>query len=491
MGSLIAAIGWTQTPTAPPDALALEQRIQRIQDGLLAPVLIKGGPNKTTKLSDRMAELHVPGVSIAVIHAGDLEWARGVGVTRVGGAAVTPDTLFQAASISKPVTAMAVLHLAQSGRLDLDADVNQYLKTWKVPANSFTERHKVTLRELLSHTAGMTVHGFPGYASGSPVPTLIQILDGAAPANTKPIRIEAIPGKEWKYSGGGYVVVQQLLVDVAGQPFPKLMQDTVLGPASMAQSTFEQPLPPGRIAEAAQPYLWNGRPVPGGPRVYPEMAPAGLWATASDLARYAMEIQASVAGKANQVLSVSTAQEMLNPGPGDYGLGLSIGGDARHRYFSHGGANEGYQCFLVAYVDGDGAVIMTNGDSGGELSQEILRTIAAEYEWPDFRPIEHTLATVDPKSFDAFVGRYRIPPTVVCTITRVGDQLFMQATGTTKSRLYAMSAREFFVTEADVRITFAPEVDGKVPELFAHTMGREVRVPRLSVAEAKSLAEPE
>jgi CubicO group peptidase (beta-lactamase class C family) len=457
----------------------------------LAPVLIKGGPNKTPKLSDHMTELHVPGVSIAVIHAGDLEWARGFGVTRAGGAAVTPDTLFQAASISKPVTAMAVLHLAQSGRLDLDADVNQYLKTWKVPANSFTERYKVTLRELLSHTAGMTVHGFPGYASGSSVPTLVQILDGAVPANTKPIRVDAIPGKECKYSGGGYVVVQQLLVDVTGQPFPKLMQDTVLDPAGMAHSTFEQPLPPGRIAEAAQPHLWNGRPVPGGLLTYPEMAPAGLWTTPSDLARYAIAIQTSLAGKTDRVLSASMANEMLTPGLGDYGLGLSIGGDAKHRHFSHGGSNVGYQCFLMAYVDGDGAVIMTNGDDGGELSQEIVRTIAAEYGWPDFRPIEHTIVMVDPESFDGFVGRYRIPPTVVCTITRVGDQFFMQATGTQKSRLYPMSAREFFVTEADVRITFAPEVDGKVPELIAHTMGREVRVPRLSVAKAKALAEPE
>ena len=260
-------------------------------------------------------------------------------------------------------------HLVQSGRLDLDADVNQYLKAWKIPASGFTEQNKVTLRELLSHTAGMTVHGFPGYAAGSPVPTLVQVLDGAAPANSAPIRVDAVPGKAWRYSGGGYVVVQQLLTEVTGQRFPELMQDTVLGPIGMARSTYEQPLPAGRMAEASMPYSWTGQAVPGGPHTYPEMAPAGLWTTPSDLARYAMEVQASLAGKANHVLSASMTREMLTPGFGNYGLGLSVGGDARRRYFSHGGANAGYQCFLMAYEDGDGTIIMTNGDDGGDLAQ--------------------------------------------------------------------------------------------------------------------------
>ena len=152
----------------------LEQRIRHIQDAILPAVLTKGEPPVTTKLADRMAALHVPGVSIAVIHNGKIEWARGFGVTRIGGPAVTPDTLFQAASISKPVTAMAVLHLAESGKLDLDANVNQYLKTWKVPENTFTEKTKVTLRELLTHTVGVTVHGFPGYPSDSTRPTVVQ-----------------------------------------------------------------------------------------------------------------------------------------------------------------------------------------------------------------------------------------------------------------------------------------------------------------------------
>jgi len=365
---------------------AIQQRIQRIQDAI--PVVVKGDPASTTKLADRMAALHVPGVSIAVIHGGKIEWARGFGVARVGGPPVTPDTLFQAASISKPVAAMAVLRLVQSGKLNLDADVNQYLKTWKLPANSFAEGTKVTVRELLTHTAGLTVHGFAGYASDAPLPTLVQVLNGEKPANSAPIRVDTEPGTVWRYSGGGYVVAQQMLQDVTGEPFPKLMNDTVLAPIGMAKSTYEQPLPKNRMAEVAMPYRGDGQPVPGGPHVYPEMAPAGLWTTPSDLARYAIEVQQSLSTASNRVLPAAMIRQMLTPGLNHQGLGPQVGGSVQHPYFTHGGANEGYRCNLIAYNEGDGVVIMTNGDNGGQLASEIQRGVAREYGWPDFQPVK-------------------------------------------------------------------------------------------------------
>lgn len=235
-----------------------------------------------------MAALHVPGVSIAVIHDGKIEWANGYGVVSLGGAPVTPETLFQAASISKPLTAMAVMHLVQTGKLNLDTDVNLYLKSWKIPSNSFTEKTKITLRELLSHTAGMTVHGFPGYASDATLPTLLQVLNGAKPANSPAIYADIAPGSEWRYSGGGFVIAQQLLLDTTGKPFPAFMKETVLIPAGMSHSTYEQPLPRSRMTEAAMPYRSNGQPTPGGPHVYPEMSAAGLWTTPSDLAHFAL-----------------------------------------------------------------------------------------------------------------------------------------------------------------------------------------------------------
>jgi CubicO group peptidase (beta-lactamase class C family) len=467
---------------------AIERRIQRIQDGIPPPVIVKGDPVSTTKLADRMAALHVPGVSIAVIHDGKIEWARGFGVTKIGGEPVTPDALFQAASISKPVTAMAVLRLVQSGKLSLDTDVNQYLKTWKLPANSFTERAKVTVRELLTHTAGLTVHGFAGYASGAPLPTLVQVLNGEKPANSAPIRVDTEPGTIWRYSGGGYVVAQQLLQDVTGEPFPKLMKDTVLAPIGMSKSTYEQPLPRNRLAEVAMPYRGDGQPVPGGPHVYPEMAPAGLWTTPSDLARYAIEVQRSLSGVSNRVLSADTVRQMLTPGLNRQGLGPQLGGSAKHPFFTHGGANEGYRCDLVAYNDGDGVVIMTNGDNGGQVASEILRSVAREYGWPDFQPAEHTVIKVDPKVFDGYVGGYQ-GSRGTYTITRQGDQLFVKLGGPRNLPLFPESERQFFLKEFDAEITLDIDSQGKATQLTFHQNGMDVLAKRLDDAEAKRLAD--
>ena len=467
----------------------VEQKIRHIQDAIQPAVIIKGEPTATTKLADRMAALHVPGVSIAVIHHGKVEWARGFGVTRLGGPEVSPDTLFQAASISKPVTAMAVLHLVESGKLNLDTDVNQYLKTWKVPASPFTEKTKVTLRELLSHTAGMTVHGFPGYASGSPLPTLVQVLNGEKPANTPAIVVDTIPGTNWRYSGGGFVVTQLLLQDVTGQPFPKLLHDTVLAPVGMTRSTYEQPLPQNRMAEAAMAYRRDGEPVPGGPHVYPEMAPAGLWTTPSDLARYAVEIQNDLAGKPNGVLSAAMAREMLKPGMNQWGIGIGTGGGAAHPYFTHGGANEGFQCNLVAYNNGDGAAIMTNSDSGGQLASEILRTIAHEYGWPDFQPSERTITKADPKILDGYVGSYRLNPNAVMTIARDGDQMYTQLTGQPKFEIFPKGEREFFLKVVDAQLTFDVDADRRATQVTLLQNGVKQTAARLNDSESKRIAE--
>jgi CubicO group peptidase (beta-lactamase class C family) len=471
----------------------VEQRIQHIQAAIVPPVLTKGETPATTKLADRMAALHVPGVSIAVIHDGTIEWARGFGVTRIGGPAVTPDTLFQAASISKPVTALAVLHLAESGKLDLDADVNQYLKTWKVPANSFTEKTKVTLRELITHTAGMTLHGFPGYASGSARPTVVQVLNGEKPANTPAIQVDTMPGTNWRYSGGGFVVTQLLLEDVTRLPFPKLMQDIVLGPIGMTHSTYEQPLPENRMGEAAMPYRQNGEAVPGGPHVYPEMAPAGLWTTPSDLARYAIEVQKALAGKSNRVLSAAMTREMLKPGMNRWGLGVETGGSAVHPYFTHGGANEGFQCDLVAYNSGDGAVIMTNSDSGGQLAAEILRTIAYEYKWPDFAPREMAARkeiTASPDSLTKYVGVYSMAAGANMVVTLERDQLYTKLGNQQAIPIFRESKTMFFTKVVDAELEFKNDDDqGRPTQLILHQNGRDMPGRRLSDAEAKQIAE--
>lgn len=458
----------------------VELRIRHIQDGLLPPVLVQGESSQTTKLADRMSELHVPGVSIAVIHEGKIEWARGFGVTKIGGPPVTPGTLFQAASISKPVTALAVLQLVEFGKLDLDADINQYLKSWKIPENRLTEESKVTLRRLLSHTAGMTVHGFPGYASDETVPSLVQVLNGEKPANTPAILVNIEPGKMWSYSGGGYEVLQQLLEDVTSQPFPKLMHDTILGPIDMTHSTYEQPLPQSRQVEAAMPYSADGQPIKGGPHIYPEMAAAGLWTTPSDLARYTIKVQESLAGKSSRVLSAKMVREMLTPVLNNHGLGLQVGGREPRLYFTHDGANAGFQCNLIGYNHGDGAVIMTNSDNGAQLANEILRTLAHEYGWPDFQPKERKMITVSRNILAQYVGTYALVPKLNIMITLEGGQLMAQASGQGKLPLFASSDSKFFYKVVDAEIEFTTDEKGSVIGLILHQGGRDMKAPRTS-----------
>src|SRR6266446_1881081 len=340
---------------------------------------------------NRMAHYHIPGLSLACIHDGTVEWTQAFGIARVGGGPVTPETLFQASSISMPVTALAVLRLVEQGKLNLDVDVNQYLRSWKLPTNRFTEHQKVTLRELLSHTAGATVHGFEGYAAEKKVPTLVQVLNGESPANSAPVTIDFVPGTKFRYAGGNYTIIQQILIDATGKPFPDLMQELVLQPLHMVHSTFQQPLAEKLQPLVAMPYDRDGNAIEGGPHTYPEMAVAGLWTTPSDLALFVLAIQDALAGKPGVIVSPSTAREMLQPVLGFYALGFASAGNGPNRYFSHPGANLGYLSFFFAYEKGDGVVLMSNQQYSKALMLEIIQALSKQYGWNEF-PTESTFS---------------------------------------------------------------------------------------------------
>jgi len=332
----------------------------------------------------RMAHYHVPGLSLACIHNGNVEWTLAFGVARVGGEPVTPETLFQASSIGMPVTAVAVLRLVEQGKLNLDADVRQYLRSWKLPTNRFTEQKKVTLRELLSHTAGATVHGFEDYAAGEKVPTLVQVLNGESPANSAPATIDFVPGSQFRYAGGNYAIIQQILTDVTGEPFPELMQELILQPLHMVHSTFQQPIPEKLRPLVGIPYDKDENAIAGGPHTSPMTAVAGLWATPSDLALFVLAIQDALAGKPGAIVSPSTAHEMLRPVRGNYALGFVIDGNGPNRYFFHPGANLGYLSFFFAYEKGDGVVLMSNQQYSKALMLEVIHALAKQYGWTEF-----------------------------------------------------------------------------------------------------------
>src|SRR5215469_5555994 len=387
----------------------VEQRIERVETGI-EPINL--GKNKTPvalDLAGLMKLSNDPGLSVAVIDEYKIAWAKAYGTTELGGKApVTTKTLFQAGSISKPVAATGMLALVQQGKLSLDEDVNAKLRTWKVPENEFTKEQKVTLRRLASHTAGLTVHGFPGYDVDDKLPTLVEIFNGEKPANTAPIRVDFVPGTRERYSGGGVTIEQQVMMDVTAKPFPALMKEMVLDKIGMSDSSYEQPLKAGWATRTATGTYRNGKAVHGNWHVYPEMAAAGLWTTPRDLAKFAIEIALSERGKSNKVLSQQTTQEMLTPVLEEAALGFFVSKD-RPGEFGHNGADEGFQALLVMNADtGQGAAIMANSDNGILGAGEVLRGIAKEYGWKYVEkrgPYEEFLLTAKLGGADAVLER--------------------------------------------------------------------------------------
>ncbi len=432
----------------------LARRVARVERGLLSAVIVAGARPAVRALQVEMARANVPGLSVAVLHEGRIEWAKGYGLTRAGGATVDADTLFQAGSISKPVTAFGALRLVQDGRLALDDDVNTVLKGWQLPA---PEGQPVSLRQLLSHTGGVTVHGFPGYAAGASVPSVDEVLRGAPPAVTAAVSVDMPPGTRWRYSGGGYTVIQRLMTDRSGEAFSALLAREVLQAAGMHHSRFDQPLASALLAHAALPHDTAGRPVPGGPHVYPELAAAGLWSTPSDLLRFAVAVQRSAAGEPDALLSREWAEQMLRPGLGGYGLGFEVGDTPWGHSFAHGGSNEGYENYLVAYDGrGEGVAVMTNGAQGNRVAGDLIRSIAVEYGWPSYRSIARRSVAMPRASARRLVGTYEIPQLGEFAVLADRDGLALSLKDGVSERLYAASASEFFVLSQDLVLKIEP-----------------------------------
>jgi CubicO group peptidase (beta-lactamase class C family) len=408
---VVSAPAQSKSRTDPKDS-DVAARIQRVENGIPPIPLSAAEPPVRLNIGKLMQLYNCPGLSVAVIDNFRIAWAKGYGVTEAGGnKPVTVHTIFQAGSISKPVAATGTLSLVERGKLSLDENVNQKLKSWQVPDNDFTREQKVTLRRLLSHSAGLTVHGFPGYAVDAPIPTLVQIFNGEPPANTAPIRVDFVPGTKFRYSGGGVTIEQQLVMDVTGEPFPRFMRNAVLDKIGMADSTYEQPLPPARAAMAATGTYADGKSVAGKWHIYPEMAAAGLWTTATDLAKFGIEIALSKQGKANHVLRESTVKEMLTTQIAPVGLGFFVGQYKNPQEFGHDGDDEGFQAILITFADsGKGVAIMGNSANAISVGNSLVESVAKEYGW-NYTPdppsaVELLMLVASAKGPQAVVARY-------------------------------------------------------------------------------------
>ncbi|MGH7461451.1 MAG: serine hydrolase domain-containing protein [Longimicrobiales bacterium] len=424
----------------------------------------------------RMAYHGIPGMSIAVVDDGRVVWARANGVRESGSSSINPETLFQVASLSKPVTALGALLLVQQKGLDLDGDVRQWLLSWK-------PEEPVTLRQLLSHTAGLTGSGFSGYAPGTPLPSALQILNGEPPSNNTRIRVADPPGKQVRYSGGGYVAVQQLMMDVSRLPFAAYMQKEVFSALAMTHSTFDLPLSLNHAQVAASGHRRDGTKVQGGWMVHPELAAAGLWTTPTDLALLIIELQDALSGRATRVLRTENAREMLTARVDNAGPGVFLTGpNGASRRFVHTGRNAGFDAELVAYKNGrQGAVIMINRNNNGGFITEVLESVAREYKWPDYIPQAAQLEyeTVPSSIQASYAGEYRAEQQPALTVVFENAKLFARSGEAAWFRLYPASATEFFATDNPTRWIFLKDAPGTVTDVIARSDGTELRRRRV------------
>ncbi|MFY0629830.1 MAG: beta-lactamase family protein [Flavobacteriaceae bacterium] len=384
----------------------LNEKISRIENGLRSNLQIQYGDTISVQyynIEKRMKELDIPGLSIAVLYEGKIEWAKGYGMADIfQNREVTTTTLFQAGSISKPIAATRVHQLAEEDVINLDTDVNDYLTSWKVPDNEFTAEEKVTPRRLLNHSAGLTVRGFPGYSIHDTVPNVIGVLNGKG--NTEPIRVFRKPGEKVGYSGGGYTVMQQMIVDIDQRSFPEIMQEKILNPLKMTSSTFENPLPKKYHNDASAGYHSDGTEVIGKWHTYPEMAAAGLWTTPSQLLLWVHEIQQTLQTQKNGFLNTETVNEMLK----DYGNNQGLGPYVVEHIFGHGGSDEGFVSDLRSWKEHPISVaIMVNSDNANTIIQELFLSIAKEYNLPGIYSRTRKFKELSHQNLMKYIGKYQ------------------------------------------------------------------------------------
>lgn len=433
-----------------------KEKIHEVENGLSQLVRVEG--EKLWTIEERMKHYKVPALSLAIVDNYEIKWAKAYGVIEKGkNRAATTETAFQSASISKSINGLAVMHLVEKGKTDLESDINDSLKSWKFPYDESLGNYKITLANLLSHTAGTTTSGFEGYQTDENLPSLIQILDGESPANSGAVRSFRLPNEGYRYSGGGTVISQVLLQDVTGKPFESIIQESVLDPIGMTDSFYS-------VANVdrsglAMSHDFNGNPRANGFNYYPELAPAALWSTPTDLSRFIIEVQKSLAGKSS-IISRPTAELMLTPVRSDSpsALGFFIDDFDGVKYFQHGGSNEGFKCqYFGSFEGGKGAVVMVNSDSY-DIITEVMRSIAAAYDWPNFHDATpRKIVKLEEDHLESLTGVYKFDDGPRLSITREESQLFLGTSFGNRFEIYPESGDSFFLRVADEQVKFKDE----------------------------------
>ncbi|WP_460970852.1 serine hydrolase domain-containing protein [Spirosoma migulaei] len=448
--------------------LAQNHRVKSIENSLILSATINGR-NGDYSLDERMSYYGVPGVSLAVLDQDSLCLQKGYGFAdREGHKQITPSTLFQAASVSKSITAVAVMKLVEGQKLSLDNDVNQYLRNWQIDYGSYPPGTFVSLRQLLSHTAGLSVSGFSGYVPGVPLPGIVQILTGTPPANNGRVQLTTRPGEKWAYSGGGYTVIQKIIEDVLQTPYAQAIDSLVLKPLSMSNSFFNREYTYQPEQQVAVGYDYGSQRIPAGWNLYPELAAAGLWTTPTDILSFIRALAQSLAGKPKSYLSRTSADLIL-----EEGLGFFVDSKTSPTMFSFRGTNRGYRCEFIGFTQNNhsyGAMVMANSYNSRYLLQEILRSIAAQYGWRypfAATPKDISVVNVSGQDLDKLIGTFRSATSnQIISIERQGGMLQgTQQWDNYSFSLQALSEHRFINPSSLQQYDFSLDSNGKVHEL--------------------------
>ncbi len=438
--------------------------ISKVENGLSTRVYIEG--DSTWTIEERMKHYGIPGVSIAVIHNGEIAWTKGYGVTdKESQTPVTTQTLFQAAATSMPVTAYGALRLVEQGKVSLDEDVNSYLKSWLVPENEFTKEEKVTVRNLLNHSAGIHPRGTGSYSVDAETPTLVEILKGTPPASNEPITVNKKPGESVRFAYASYVPIQQMMLDVEDKSFPEIMHELVLQPLEMDNSTFNQTLTPEQLTKVAIGYLQDGSMVKGGRNIQPAMASGGLWTTAEDYAKFLTNVQQTLKGKRSNGLPKDLTELMGTPygvrnsrWSFTLGLGFQLLNRNDEIYLRHHGWNTGFYAEIVAHRDkGYGVVVMTNS-TFPEFNAEVMRSVAQTYGWDSYVPV-HKKMKIEPSSVDEITGRYQSDDVIIEVYQKDNQMFYKNILREEGVELIKVSDSLFVRRNSSLFIQFKPDAE--------------------------------
>lgn len=466
---LLAKTAFAQTNYTP-ETLA---KIQEVESNITGPIIINN--EKPNTIEERLARYNIKGLSIAVIQNYKIAWAKGYGWADVEDKKpVTTQTLFEPGSISKTLNAVGILKLAQDKKLDLNTDINTYLTSWKFPYDSISKGKKITLTHILTHHAGLSVHGFPGHDIKGPIPTIYEVLDGKQPSFTPAVRSEFEPDLKYQYSGGGTSISQVILTDITKQDYAHWMDDNVLKPIGMINSTYAQPPSKEKQLMCASAYNRDGTPVSNKFHVYPEQAAAGLWMTPSDLANYIIDMQLAYKGNASKVLNADMVKLHLTPYlNSEAAMGTFIQNLDGAKYFEHSAGNDGF-CgeFIGSLEDGNGVVIFLNTDNF-KIIPEIVNSVAKAYQWKNYyrEPQQKNSIVIADSIIKSYEGVYLFDDQFA--VIGKSNNAYHFYTDGIKARMHFTSNTVFFNEEFQAVKEFIKDKNGKVTGYKRTVNGKE------------------